>query len=67
VGRFIGKVEGRERIHFTTPPPRPPYYNILQEVAEEAVYRAQIFKLLRTPGIDSMESILCEKSIPLWN
>ncbi len=29
--------------------------------------RARILKLLRTPGIDSSESIPCEKSIPLWN
>ncbi len=26
----------------------------------------EFFKLLRTPRIDSTESIPCEKSIPLW-
>jgi hypothetical protein len=29
--------------------------------------RAQIFKLLRIPGNDSMQSVPCKKSIPLWN
>ncbi len=29
--------------------------------------RARSFKLLRSPGIDSTESIPCEKSFPMWN
>ncbi len=29
--------------------------------------RARIFKLLKNLGIDFTESVLCEKSIPLWN
>ncbi len=33
----------------------------------KALDRARIFKLLRTPGIDSTESIPCEKSIMMWN
>ncbi len=31
------------------------------------IYWARILKLFRTPGIDSTESIYCEKYIPLWN
>jgi hypothetical protein len=33
-------------------------------VSENTFSRARIFKLVRTPGINSTESIPCEKSIP---